>query len=183
MIGFSLDLSMFLIVSQIISLGGEILVRVETNDLVNPMSEYNMKGGELNNDITPCAIKLKAQLSLREIIEDVQAIEKYFKITTDAVEEAKQQLQLRQQEIDNEYLTLGSEGSKRLLSASTPSTSQGGGGGVPVPGSVSAPLVVPLPPNPSPSPSVASSSAAQLPSNPLSTPTKMNPSERRNTIK
>jgi hypothetical protein len=162
-------------------LGGELLVRIETNDLVNPMSEYNMKGGELNNDITPCAIKLKAQLSLREIIEDVQAIEKYFKITTNAVEEAKQQLQLRQQEIDNEYLTLGSEGSKRLLS-STPSTSQGGGqgggGGVSVSVSVSVPPLAP-----SPSPSVVSSSAVQLPSNPLSTPTKTNPSERRNTIK
>jgi hypothetical protein len=104
--------------AQILSLNGEILVRVETSDLVNPLSAYNSKAVPAAD---PCAIKLKAQLSLREIIEDVNAIDKYFKITTEAVEGTRLQQQARQQDLDADYLTLDALSSLQT----TPAASQG----------------------------------------------------------
>jgi hypothetical protein len=69
-----------------------LLVRIETNDLVNPTSAYNTSNAKAD----PCAIKLKAQLSLKEVLQDITSIDSYFKLTAQTVEENRLQQQLRE---------------------------------------------------------------------------------------
>lgn len=82
-------------------MGGELLVRVETSDIANPGSSYNTS----NSDVDPCALRLKAQISLRELVEDIQSIMHSFKLTTDAVEGNRVQQQMRDEEnLADDYL-------------------------------------------------------------------------------
>lgn len=70
------------------------MVRIETADFTNPNSAYHL------HQAPPCALKVKAQISLRELIEDIHAIGDYFKLMTDAVAGLKLQQQIRQEQAE-----------------------------------------------------------------------------------